>query len=91
MGFGTGFALAAYPAGCRVTAVDLSGAMLARAHRRLRRTGIQGVSLCRMDAACQLNACEPLEGPSLPWAVTGVIALAGGAALVWFSLVHRRH
>jgi hypothetical protein len=52
---------------------------------------LQGSGVITIAPIACIGACEPLEGPSLPWAVTGVIALAGGAALVWFSLVHRRH
>src|SRR5262249_48909698 len=51
VGVGTGFGLMAYPAGCRVTAIDLSPPMIERASARLRRHGIEHVALCRMDAA----------------------------------------
>jgi phosphatidylethanolamine/phosphatidyl-N-methylethanolamine N-methyltransferase len=51
VGVGTGFGLRHYPPGCRVVAIDLSSSMIARAHARLRRRPVPGVSLCRMDAA----------------------------------------
>lgn len=51
VGVGTGFGLRHYPPGCRVVAIDLSRPMIARAHARLRRRPVPGVSLCRMDAA----------------------------------------
>jgi len=51
VGVGTGVGLRHYPAQCRVTAVDLSAPMMARARARLRRRPLAGVSLCRMDAA----------------------------------------
>lgn len=50
VGAGTGFGLDAYPAGCRVVAIDLSARMIARASARLRRHRLEHVSLCRMDA-----------------------------------------
>lgn len=52
IGVGTGLSACAYPAGCRVVAVDLSPAMLTRARTRLRRRHIANVSLCQMDAGC---------------------------------------
>jgi phosphatidylethanolamine/phosphatidyl-N-methylethanolamine N-methyltransferase len=50
VGAGTGFGLDAYPAGCRVVAIDLSARMIGRASARLRRKRLQHVTLCRMDA-----------------------------------------
>ena len=50
IGVGTGLSATAYPPDCRVVAIDLSGAMLHRARRRLGRQRLQHVSLCRMDA-----------------------------------------
>lgn len=45
---GTGRNLPHYPARCRLTAVDLSGGMLARLRRRLAEAG-RGASVARMD------------------------------------------
>jgi phosphatidylethanolamine/phosphatidyl-N-methylethanolamine N-methyltransferase len=50
VGVGTGLSAVRYPATCRVAAIDVSAAMLARAHRRLERRGCCHVRLCRMDA-----------------------------------------
>lgn len=50
VGVGTGLSALAYPAGCRVAAIDVSAPMLARARRRLAERGLSHVALCRMDA-----------------------------------------
>jgi len=50
VGVGTGVGLGAYPAGCQVIGIDLSEAMIVRAHLRRRRRRLRHVSLCRMDA-----------------------------------------
>lgn len=52
---GTGINLPHYPAGCRVTAVDISSAMLAIAEERARKLGI--------DAAFRVMDAEALEFP----------------------------
>jgi phosphatidylethanolamine/phosphatidyl-N-methylethanolamine N-methyltransferase len=51
VGVGTGLSAMDYPPGCRVAAIDLSGAMIERAHFRLVRGGVRHVALARMDAA----------------------------------------
>src|SRR5262245_59132571 len=51
IGVGTGVGLDGYPAGCKVVAIDMSVAMLARARRRLERGRMHDVMLCRMDAS----------------------------------------
>ena len=51
IGVGTGLSAVHYPAGCSVTALDLSEHMLRRAQTRLTRRGCRHVRLCRMDAA----------------------------------------
>ena len=51
VGVGTGLSLASYPAHARVTGIDFSPAMLARAQARVDRLGLRQVeSLLRMDA-----------------------------------------
>jgi phosphatidylethanolamine/phosphatidyl-N-methylethanolamine N-methyltransferase len=50
IGVGTGLSALHYPSGCRVAAIDLSAAMLAKARERLQRHGTVAVRLCRMDA-----------------------------------------
>ena len=51
IGVGTGLSAMDYPEACRVSAIDLSAAMLDRARHRLVRRGARHVALCRMDAA----------------------------------------
>jgi len=51
VGVGTGLSALAYPAGCRVVAIDLSAPMLARARARFASRQVRHVTLCRMDAA----------------------------------------
>src|SRR5262245_26859870 len=51
IGVGTGFGAMRYPRGCRVTGIDISAAMIARARGRLLRRNARHVTLCRMDAA----------------------------------------
>jgi len=51
VGVGTGYGINDYPAGCRVIAVDLSRAMIARTARRLDRVHRGMVALAQMDAA----------------------------------------
>ena len=51
VGVGTGLSAVNYPAGCRVTAIDLSPAMIERARTRLAQRAMHHVKLCRMDAA----------------------------------------
>ena len=51
VGVGTGLSAVHYPHACRVTAIDLSAAMLDRARLRIERNGTTHVRLCRMDAA----------------------------------------
>jgi phosphatidylethanolamine/phosphatidyl-N-methylethanolamine N-methyltransferase len=51
VGVGTGYGINDYPAGCRVTAIDLSRDMIARALRRLDAIHSDMVALAQMDAA----------------------------------------
>jgi phosphatidylethanolamine/phosphatidyl-N-methylethanolamine N-methyltransferase len=51
IGVGTGLSAMAYPASCKVIAIDLSAHMIGRARARLARRGVHHVTLCRMDAA----------------------------------------
>ena len=50
VGVGTGIGASRYPRECRVTAIDLSAAMLERARTRIASRGCEHVRLCRMDA-----------------------------------------
>jgi phosphatidylethanolamine/phosphatidyl-N-methylethanolamine N-methyltransferase len=51
VGVGTGYGINDYPAGCRVVAIDLSRAMIARTTRRLDDNHRAMVALAQMDAA----------------------------------------
>lgn len=50
IGVGTGLSLPLYPSHCRVTALDLSAAMLRRANKRVEREGLTNVNLIQADA-----------------------------------------
>jgi phosphatidylethanolamine/phosphatidyl-N-methylethanolamine N-methyltransferase len=50
VGIGTGLSLPMYPAHVRVTGIDLSAHMLARAQSRKERDDLSNVELCEMDA-----------------------------------------
>jgi len=58
VGVGTGNDLAGYPPSCRVTAVDLSMAMLERARRKAAHAAAGSVSLAQMDGT---NLAFPAE------------------------------
>ena len=51
VGVGTGINACLYPSDCHVTGIDLSRSMLAKAHDRIARKGIENVRLLEMDAA----------------------------------------
>jgi len=50
VGVGTGINVSLYPRDCSVTAIDLSGAMLEKAERRIKRWQLNNVQLIQMDA-----------------------------------------
>jgi phosphatidylethanolamine/phosphatidyl-N-methylethanolamine N-methyltransferase len=50
VGVGTGLSLPFYPRGCKVVGIDVSGAMLKKAHERKVKHGLDHVELLRMDA-----------------------------------------
>jgi phosphatidylethanolamine/phosphatidyl-N-methylethanolamine N-methyltransferase len=72
VGVGTGFGLTHYPSGCRVVAIDLSSSMIARAHARLRRDPVPGISLCRMDATHLALPTEHFDAVYAPYVVNVV-------------------
>jgi phosphatidylethanolamine/phosphatidyl-N-methylethanolamine N-methyltransferase len=51
VGVGTGLSLPLYPRHCRVVGIDLSGDMLKKARKKVRKYGLTGVSLLEMDAS----------------------------------------
>lgn len=71
---GTGTALTAplYPRDCRVTAVDLSAPMLARARTRVARTGLTHVHLLAADAARLTFADGSFDRVVAPYVVSVV-------------------
>lgn len=46
---------------------------------------LQGTGLVTIAPILCVGDCEPLTGPSLPWALAGLVALLAGAALLWRS------
>jgi hypothetical protein len=50
---------------------------------------LQGTGLVTIPPILCVAECEPLEGPSLLWALAGLVALFIGGALLWFSLRRR--
>jgi phosphatidylethanolamine/phosphatidyl-N-methylethanolamine N-methyltransferase len=52
VGVGTGLTLADYPQSTRITGIDLSAGMLARAHQRAARMPERDITLHRMNAEC---------------------------------------
>ena len=50
---------------------------------------VQGTGLVTVSPILCVAECQPLEGPSLPWALAGLAALLLGAALLRFSLRRR--
>ncbi len=50
VGVGTGLTLPYYPGHCRVTGIDVSSAMLAKAKQRIENEQLDHISLLRMDA-----------------------------------------
>jgi len=53
VGIGTGLTLGCYPKDCHVTGIDLSAAMLKKAHHKKNKLGLDNVTLLEMDA-CEL-------------------------------------
>src|SRR5918995_6242302 len=51
VGVGTGLSLPLYPRHCQVVGIDLSGDMLKKASKKVRKHGLTEVSLLEMDAS----------------------------------------
>ncbi|MFZ5876979.1 MAG: class I SAM-dependent methyltransferase [Nitrospirota bacterium] len=51
VGVGTGLSLPLYPAGCRVTGIDLSDKMLEKSREKIARQGLNDAHILRMDAS----------------------------------------
>lgn len=50
---------------------------------------VQGTGLVTVPPILCVAECEPLVGPSLPWALAGLVTLAIGAILLWRALRRR--
>lgn len=72
IGVGTGFALGAYPTGCRVVGIDLSSRMIERAWRRRQRQALRHVTCCRMDAGRLAFADGAFDAVYAPYIVNVV-------------------
>ncbi|MDT9600068.1 hypothetical protein [Sphingosinicella rhizophila] len=47
---------------------------------------LQGSGLVVIEPIACVADCEPLVGPSLPWALAGIVALLIGGFLLWRGL-----
>ena len=72
VGVGTGLSALRYPTACRVTAIDISEAMLERAKQRLERRNIDHVSLCRMDVTRLAFPDETFDAVYAPYVMNVV-------------------
>lgn len=50
---------------------------------------LQGIGAVTVEPVMCVGECEALTGPSLPWAVAGILTLVCGGALAWFCLRRR--
>lgn len=51
---------------------------------------VQGLGIVTIQPILCVAECEALEGPSTPWAVTGLVVAAAGAAAIFFGLRWRK-
>lgn len=72
VGVGTGLCLPMYPPHCRVTAIDLSAAMLNKAAQRVQEEGLTNVTLERMDAGAMTFADSAFDLVIAAYVVTAV-------------------
>lgn len=47
---------------------------------------VQGLGIVTIPPILCVAECEPLEGPSVPWAIIGFVVLAGGLFALWRAL-----
>src|SRR5262245_1211926 len=79
VGVGTGINASLYPRDCAVTGIDLSDAMLEKAHDRVARKGLANVRLLQMDAAKMRfadNSFDIVYAPYLISVVPDPVAVA---------------
>ncbi|TCL76062.1 class I SAM-dependent methyltransferase [Rhizobium sp. BK251] len=71
VGVGTGLVLPHYPSNCRVTGIDISEHMIARAHLKVAREGLRHVEALRvMDARRLAFADRTFDAVCLPFVIT---------------------
>lgn len=46
---------------------------------------LQGTGLLTVAPIACVGECEPLEGPSMPWAIVGAAMMAIGGAIILFA------
>ena len=72
VGAGTGINAPLYPRDCRVTAIDLSSAMLEKAHERIARHRLHNVRLLETDAAHLTFADDSFDSVYAPYTISVV-------------------
>jgi phosphatidylethanolamine/phosphatidyl-N-methylethanolamine N-methyltransferase len=72
VGVGTGLLLPLYAGRCRVTGIDLSAGMLAKARERVEQLGLQDVTLEQMDAGAMTFADDSFDSAVAAYVVTAV-------------------
>lgn len=50
---------------------------------------LQGLGIVYVEPILCFADCEPVEGPSLTWAITGFFVVVAGALAIFYSLKHR--
>jgi hypothetical protein len=46
---------------------------------------LQGIGLVHLRPILCFADCDPVQGPSMTWAVVGALMLIAGATVVWWS------
>src|SRR5262245_11386168 len=72
VGVGTGINLALYPKTCRITGIDLSSRMLARARQRIASKGLQHCEVAQMDATAMSYADDSFDVVYAPYVISVV-------------------
>jgi phosphatidylethanolamine/phosphatidyl-N-methylethanolamine N-methyltransferase len=72
VGVGTGLSLPLYPRDCHVTGIDISEAMMARAHLRIEELGWSNLDLRKMDARSLAFPAESFDHVLAPYVISVV-------------------
>jgi phosphatidylethanolamine/phosphatidyl-N-methylethanolamine N-methyltransferase len=72
VGVGTGINLALYPKTCRITGIDLSSKMLARARQRIASKDLQHCEVVEMDATAMSYADDSFDVVYAPYVISVV-------------------